>query len=276
MDRIIKLTKNSYKSIGFVKPWNIHLNIDLDYNIENLEPSGENIKITIPNGTINCTIGHFIRETFKRLPRNRMNNNREFNLIARLFLVALKDRRLRGDQTEMIEEVFSNNQEEGHLYWIILELFKSVSRMASRIRLDVPDIVRYEYWAWQCFFIKDIQDEFKFKSKKQIIRHLRKLSRAVRSGENPFSNDSPEMRIFIDYAFSLSSSHESHKKDPNDIRTLRKHIRQRLNDLHKALSAYATYLERSPCKLLREEHGKPYEISNNGHMKRLKEYVEPL
>lgn len=257
---------------NLIKPWNIHLNIDVDFNIEDLDNIGKTMTITLPKGTIYCDLGFYIKQTFNKMPRNILYSNRKFNILARLFLVALKDRKLRGDQTAMVEEIFSNNQEEGHLYWITLELFKSVSRMASRISQNVPDVIRYEYWAWQCFFMREIQHEPKFKSKRQLIRYIRKISKAIRNRENPFTKESPEMQIFIDYAFSLSSSHQSHKNEPNDIRTLRKHIRQRLNDLHKALSAYATYLERNPFKMLREENGRVYELGIKGHMKTLKEH----
>jgi hypothetical protein len=268
---MLKEVKSSSQKSNFIKPWNVHLNIDLDYNIEDLTTK-DIITITIQKGTIYCTLGFLLKHIFRNLPRNRINKNREFNLLAILFLVALKDRKLKGDQTEMVEEVFSNHQAVGHLFWITLELFKSVSRMASRINLDTPDIIKNEYWAWECFFMKKIQDESEFKSKKQIIKHIRTLSRAIRSGENPFTKDDPEMKIFIDYAFSLSSPHQPNKHEPNDIRTLRKHIRQRLKDLHQAISGYATYLERNPFKLLREEHGRHYEVGIKGHMKLLKDY----
>jgi hypothetical protein len=276
MIRIIEGVENLHQNSNFIRPWNTHLNIDLDYNIKDINTNESITVITIPKGTIYCTLGFFIKDVFKSLPRNKININREFNFIAQLFLVALKDRKLKGDQTDMVEEVFSNHQAAGHLYWITLELFKSVSRMASRIRLDVPDIIRHEYWTWQCFFMREIQDKSNFQSKKQFISHIRKLSRAIRNGENPFTKDDPEMQIFIDYAFSLSAPHQSNKHEHNDIRTLRKHIRERLKDLHKALSAYATYLERNPFKLSREEYGSFYEVGINGHMKRLKNYVEPL
>ncbi|NJM68114.1 MAG: hypothetical protein HC851_21825 [Acaryochloris sp. RU_4_1] len=262
LNRVQEANRNS----SFIKPWNIHLNIDLDFILED-SITGNTVNITIPKGTIYCSLGHFIRNTYKKLPNSKINSTRKFNLLAILFLVALKDRKLKGDQTDMIEEVFDNHQVGGHLYWIILELFKSVSRMASRIRLDVPDIIKYENWAWQCFFTRGIQSTSEFKSKKQYIRHIRTIARAIRNRQNPFTKDEPEMQIFIDYAFSLSTIHQSDKHELNDIKTLRKHIRQRLKDFHQAMSAYATYLERNPYKMQREENGRTYEVGIKGHLK---------
>jgi hypothetical protein len=184
-----------------------------------------------------------------------------------LLLVSIKDRQIQGDEALEIEASLECYQALSHLHWIVLELFKSVARMASRIGLNTPEIIKNEQKAWKDYFIRAISSKERVSSKRQYIRDIRNTAKIIRRGENPFNTESPELKIFIDYALLLSDVNQSDKNLPNNIRTLRKHIRQRLKDLNQALTGYATYLERNPCKVIPEIDGRLWERGIKGNMR---------
>jgi hypothetical protein len=190
------------------------------------------------------------------------------NSVSTLFLVLVKDRKIQGESALFLESELALYQPIAHLYWIILELFKSVSRLMSRLEMTVPEIIKNEQKAWKECFMRDPAFNLLESSKSQYIKSIRRTANVLKENINPFNSESPELKIFIDHALTLSDTRHSDKNQPSDIRTLRKHIRQRLKDLIKALTGYATYLERSSCQVLTDIDGRTWKrgIKNNIRM----------
>jgi hypothetical protein len=232
------------------------------FDIENQTP----ICFTLPHKTIYNEIGYQIQY------KQRIGDMTSINFINNmsiLLLVSIKDRKIQGDESLRIEAALENYQPVSHVFWITLELFKSVARLASRTGIDVPDIIKNDQKAWKDYFMREVNSKHSFSSKRQYIKHIRKIAKSIREGRNPFDSESPELKIFVDQALALSDINQNDKNQPNNIRALRKHIRQRLKDFNQALTAYATYLERSPCKIMPEIDGRRWERGIKGHLKLL-------
>jgi hypothetical protein len=187
--------------------------------------------------------------------------------VSILFLVLVKDRRIRSEYALLLESELAPYQPISHLYWIILELFKSVARLTSRLEMSVHEIINNEQKAWEECFMRDPVLNLLESSKSQYIKSIRRTANLLKENINPFDSESPELKIFIDYALTLSDTRHSDKNQPSDIRTLRKHIRQRLKDLIKALTGYATYLERSSCQVLTDIDGRTWKRGIKNNMK---------
>lgn len=225
------------------------------------------IKFTLPHKTIYNELGYHVKYAYQS---KRITELGFINLMSILLLVSVKDRKIQGNEALQIEADLEQLQAISHLFWIVLELFKSVSRMVSRTGVEAPSIIKNEQQAWKDFFTRQSQFKNTFSSKRQYIKHIRKMAQSIRDRRNPFDSDSPELKIFIDHAFLLSDVNQNDKSQPNNVRALRKHIRQRLKDLNQALTGYATYLERNPCKMLPEIDGRQWERGIKGHLKLLK------
>jgi hypothetical protein len=225
------------------------------------------VSFTLPYKTIYNELGYWIKHKHQI---RELRDTSFVDAMSILLLVSIKDRKIQGDEALEIEASLECYQALSHLHWIVLELFKAVARMASRIGLNTPEIIKNEQKAWKDYFIRAISSKERVSSKRQYIRHIRNTAKTIRRGENPFNTESPELKIFIDYALLLSDVNQSDQNWPNNIRTLRKHIRQRLKDLNQALTGYATYLERNPCKVIPEIDGRLWERGIKGHMRLIK------
>jgi hypothetical protein len=222
---------------------------------------------TFPVKTIYNDLGYVVRENFKS---KRIHEAGYKTMISILLLVAVKDRKVQGDEALKIEDALVEYQSISHFFWTILELFRSVSRMASRINMNVPDIIKNEDKAWRLVFEREINTKLKFSSKRKLTNQLRKVAKEIRGNSNPFGEADPELKIFIDYAFMLSTENKNTRRQANDIRSLRKHIRQRLTDFHKALTGLATHIDRTPsCQLVLRIDGRVWRRRIKNHLELL-------
>ncbi len=247
---------------SYIKPEDIAikaLTFDL-FDIDNQT----SVSLKLPFKTIYNELGYWVKHKHQI---KEITDISFITLMSILLLVSVKDRKIQGDEAMWLESELAPYQPISHLYWIILELFKSVSRLVSRLEMNVPEIIKNEQKAWKDYFKRDSVSYLGLSSKSQYIKSIRRTAKVLRENKNPFNSESPEMKIFIDYALTLSDIGHSDKNKPKDIRTLRKHIRQRLKDLIQALTGYATYLERSSCQVLTNIDGRAWRRGIKNNMK---------
>jgi hypothetical protein len=207
-----------------------------------------------PKGDIYAALDEYIDRAY---PSDNDFEYMKRSLRVRLICVAALDRAMPSEAIRIVEVELAHFMPSANLRWRLLELFRSVGRMADALQIDLPDVIRNDVQAWAktALYCFDVGEEGPY-SKREMTELIRPEVKALKQGQNPYSETLiPELFHLIEWAHRLTKwdaerEAQGSNKLPNyqkrRLGQLRRDIKNNLAAYRQALSTLATHLDRSP------------------------------
>ena len=228
-----------------------------------------------PDGEFFWLLARDIKRRFQARPEPQYAIKRyQDDALSTLLFVAVRSRVLTDESSRGLEKLLRPWRFKGLIKYWELELFRRVATLAAAIDADTPSILRDEKAAWSIAFLRevDIGRTDTMTTKIDSAKALKAFHAAIEKEINPFPEDGlqPERRALIDWAIRLGKLNPDDRflSNANDIKSLRKAVRDALSSYGKAHKALASHLSPSSPDLIATtvQRGRLYALGKKGHM----------
>ena len=206
-----------------------------------------NIYLARPQGDF---LSHLLDEV-ERIPETQPHITHDKKEIANIVLgIAALEQVISPEAIRVVEQELKYLMPRIDFFWRSLELFRATTRYANAHSIELPRSMQDARQAWGRSVLRSVGGK-KHPSKKSYRDVLSGSAKDLKQKQNPFGDDCPEDREFVEYALRFQhwdkAIRDTEASLPNYDRrrlgALRKDVRDALSNYERSMSAYSSYLK---------------------------------